>query len=192
MTKFILVGGYPHKAEDGGKAFTQELLKDFDDPVKLLICYFARPRQQWDVNYVADKVFFANHSSLKIEYQLAKVDQFIEQLRWMNAMYIRGGDTQTLLEMLAQNPDWHKELEGKTVAGSSAGAMAIAKYWYSLDTLKLGEGLGLVPVKVQVHYRSDYNAPNVDWDKADAELKNYKEDLPILCLKEGQFEVRAV
>lgn len=190
MTKYILIGGYPRKAEDGGKALAEEMAKGFQDPIKLLICYFARPRIQWEVNAVEDHLFFNGHlSPRKVEYQMAQVDTFIEQLRWADVMYIRGGTTATLLEKLAQCGDWNKELDGKTIAGSSAGAMAIAKYDYNLDTLKLSEGLGLVPVKVLVHYRSNYNAPNIDWDKAETELKAYKEDLPVLCLREGEFKV---
>lgn len=190
MTKYILIGGYPRKAEDGGKALAEEMVKGFEEPIKLLICYFARPRLQWELNMVEDHLFFGGHlSGKKVEYQMAKVDTFIDQIRWMDVMYIRGGTTETLLEKLAECPGWEKELEGKTIAGSSAGAMAIAKYWYGLDTLKLGDGLGFVPVKVLVHYRSNYNAPNVDWDRAETELKNYKETLPVLNLAEGQFEV---
>lgn len=189
-TKYILVGGYPHKAADSGKAFAEELVSGFKEPIKLLICYFARPRIQWEANYIADKLFFSGFATKKhIEYQLAKVDSFIEQARWMDVMYIRGGDTETLLEHFAKCSGWEKELRGKTVAGSSAGAMALAKYWYSPEKLKTGDGLGLLAVKVNVHYRSNFNAPNVDWNKADTELKNYKEDLPVYNLAEGQFEV---
>ena len=193
MTKYILVGGYPHKAADMGKAFAEELVKDFQEPVKLLICYFARPRIQWEVNYTADKLFFdALASGKEIEYQLARVETFIEQVQWMDAMYIRGGDTETLLKHFAQCTGWEKELSGKTVAGSSAGAMALAKYWYSPEKLKTGDGLGFVPVKVNVHYRSNFNAPNVDWDKADVELKDYREDIEVLNLGEGEFVVTSV
>lgn len=58
MTKYILVGGYPRKAEDGGKALAEEMMKGFEDPVKFLICYFARPRIQWEVNMGEDRLFF--------------------------------------------------------------------------------------------------------------------------------------
>lgn len=190
MTKYILVGGYPRKAPDGGKALAEEMVRDFEDPVKFLICYFARPRIQWEVNMVEDRLFFGGHlSGKKIEYQMAQVDTFVEQLHWANVVYIRGGTSATLLERLSECPGWGKELAGKTIAGSSAGAMALAKYDYNLDTLEFDEGLGLVPVKILVHYRSNYNAPNVDWDKAEVELKNYKEDLPLVALREGEFKV---
>lgn len=190
MTKYILVGGYPRKAPDGGKALAEEMVKGFEDPIRLLICYFARPRIQWEINSIEDKMFFGGHlGGRKVEYQMAQVETFLDQLRWANVLYIRGGKTTMLFEKLAQCPGWEKKLEGKTITGSSAGAMAIAKYDYNLDTLKLENGLGLVPVKVLVHYRSNYNAPNVGWDNAEEELKNYKEDLPLIALREGEFVV---
>jgi peptidase E len=190
MTKYILIGGYPRKAPDGGKALAEEMVKGFDEPIKLLVCYFARPKYQWGVNMIEDKMFFSNHlKGKKIEFQTAKVETFIEQLKWADAIYIRGGRTDKLFKLLKKCDGWEKELNGKTLAGSSAGAMAIAKYDYQLDDLKIEEGFGLVPVKVLVHYRSNYNAPNIDWNKALKELKDYKEDLPILKLAEGQFEV---
>lgn len=50
MTKYILVGGYIHKAVDGGKAFFEELIKDFrkNEPVRILNCLFARSRESWE------------------------------------------------------------------------------------------------------------------------------------------------
>ena len=191
MTKYILVGGYPRKAQDGGKAFAEELVKGFDEPVRALECLFARPRDNWEKAYAEDTEFFTKHLPGKqVEFQLAQPEKFLEQVQWANAIYIRGGISEAQLIAFAdQSGDWVKELDGKTLAGSSAGADVIAKYYYSLDDLKLGEGLGLVPVKVIPHWRSDYNAPNVDWDKALAELKNYKEDLPVLMLREGEFRV---
>ncbi|OGY61277.1 MAG: hypothetical protein A3H06_00980 [Candidatus Colwellbacteria bacterium RIFCSPLOWO2_12_FULL_44_13] len=190
MIKYILVGGYPRKAPDNGKALAEEMVKGFNEPIKLLVCYFARPKLQWKINMVEDHLFFTNHlKGKKIEFQTAKVETFIEQIRWANTIYIRGGRTDKLFKLLNQCEGWEKELNGKTLTGSSAGAMAIAKYDYNLDNLKLENGLGLVPVKVLVHYRSNYNAPHIDWDKAYLELKNYKEDLPILALAEGQFEI---
>lgn len=190
MTKYILVGGYPHKAADGGRGFAKELVGGFKEPVKILICYFARPRVQWEVNYIADKLWFKTLiGEKKIEYQLARPDSFKEQIKWMDAMYIRGGDADTLIEHLASCSGWEKELDAKTVAGSSAGAMALAKYWYSPEKLKIGDGFGLAPVKVNVHYRSNFNAPNVNWDEADKVLKSYGEDLKIFNLREGEFVV---
>lgn len=43
--------------------------------------------------------------------------------------------------------------------------------------LQCGDGLGVLPVKAIVHYSSDYNAPHVNWEKAEQELKAYKAEL---------------
>ena len=191
MTKYILVGGYPRKAPDGGKAFAEELVKGFSEPIKVVECLFARPRNNWEKAYEEDKEFFMKHLSGKqVEFQMAVPEKFLDQVKWAHAIYVRGGTSEAQLIAFAnQSGDWRKELDGKTLAGSSAGADVIAKYYYGLDDLKLGEGLGLVAVKVIPHWRSDYNAPNVDWDKALAELKSYKEALPILTLREGESRV---
>ena len=60
MTKYILVGGYIHKAQDGGKAFCEELVKGFNEnrPIKILDCMFARPRESWEEKINQDIDFF--------------------------------------------------------------------------------------------------------------------------------------
>ncbi len=191
MTKFILVGGYPLRALDGGKAFAEELVKGFGESVKVLECLFARPCDSWVKAFNEDKEFFTTIlPNNTLEFQMALPEQFREQVKWADAIYIRGGASDAiLLELQKQSEGWIEELSGKTLAGSSAGAHAVSKYYYGLDDLKIGEGLGLLPVKVIVHYRSDYNAPNINWNKAEQELKNYKEDLEIITLPEGCFKV---
>ncbi|MES2931620.1 MAG: hypothetical protein V4682_02890 [Patescibacteria group bacterium] len=94
-----------------------------------------------------------------------------------------------LLDALKECRGWEEELQGKTVAGTSAGVCFLSRYYYSLSNLEVREGLGLLPVKALVHYRSDYNAPNIDWDVAYQTLDEYGENLPILALPEGGFEI---
>lgn len=189
-TKYILVGGYPHKAPDGGKAFCEELVKGFNEPIKILNCLFARPIENWSKSFEQDKEFFTRHlPEKKIEIKSATFDKFIEQIIWADVVYIRGGSSERLLIELLKNADFKNKLTGKTIAGSSAGANAISKYFYEPDSLKLEEGLGILSVKTIVHYRSNYNSPNIDWDKAYSEFDSYKEKLPIIALAEGQFKV---
>jgi len=189
-TKYILVGGYRAKASDGGKAFVEELVKGFDEPVKILVCLFARPRETWNTAFLEDKEFFAAQLSQKrIEIVLADPKKFTGQVKYADVIYLHGGDTEQLVTALNADGEWKQELGDKTLAGSSAGADAIAKYYYGLDAQKVGEGLGLLQIKMIPHYRSNYNAPNIDWNKAYSELKDYKEDLPLIALKEGEFKV---
>lgn len=94
-----------------------------------------------------------------------------------------------LLDTLNRIPDWTRYIEGKTIAGTSAGADMLAKYAYGLDRLVVLDCLGILPLKFIPHWQSDYNAPNINWHKAYQELKEYKEDLEIVTLKEGEFKV---
>lgn len=65
--------------------------------------------------------------------------------------------------------------------------MAIAKYSHALEQDKFIEGLGLLPIKVIAHWKTDIY--EVDWDRALKEIKEYKEDLPVYTLAEGEFVV---
>ena len=151
---------------------------------------FARPREVWVEFLEKEKAAFARHVPDKhCELSLADPSQFAEQVRAADTIYIVGGYTHTLVEILKHLRGWTNELDGKTLAGSSAGADAIATYHYNLDLQSLGSGLGLLPIKMIPHWRSNYGDGKIDWDKAYAELKAYGEDRPIHTLAEGQFEV---
>ncbi|MBI3888826.1 Type 1 glutamine amidotransferase-like domain-containing protein [Candidatus Nomurabacteria bacterium] len=188
MIKYILAGGYPHKAKDGGKAFFMSLIENKPGPVKLLECLFSRPRENWEKSFLQDKNYMeTNITETKIDMKCATEENFIEELKWADAIYFRGGETKLLLERLLKHKGWEKLLEGKNIAGSSAGAYMLSKYYYDIESLCIKEGLGLTDTKVIVHFQS----PNykVEWKKALTELKKYKEDLPIFALAEGEFKI---
>jgi peptidase E len=191
MTKFILLGGYLSRAQDGGKSFADELVKGFGDSPKILLCFFARPQETW--RHIFEKelaAFRAYMPNKNPEIKLAHTDTYTEQVRWADVIYMRGGITDNLIEVLKRDLSWTKELDGKTLAGSSAGADAIATHHFNLDTKTVGSGLGLLPVKVIPHWKSDYHGPDFDWDAAYEQLKSHGPNLPILTLAEGQFEIR--
>jgi len=63
MTKYILAGGYIHKADDGGRSFCEELVKNFDFNKKVIIldCMFARPKDMWDKKLEEDREFLSKY-----------------------------------------------------------------------------------------------------------------------------------
>lgn len=188
MTKYILVGGYLHKAEDRGKAFVEELVKGFEDKtVKILDCMFARPRDSWEVKMVEDHELFFKYIK-DFELILALPEKFTEQVKEADVIFLRGGETRPLMEALSKDTQWLKHLGGKTVAGTSAGAEVISKYYCVVKTMRVGDGFNLIPIKFIPHWKSDYEGM-VDWDGAEQKLKDYKEELPILKLHEGEFKV---
>lgn len=191
MTKYILHGGSLWESADRDKKLVEELIGEVaNEPVKILICYFARPESQWDNLFATQKgQFDAFGLDRKYELLMAQPKDFISQLIWADVLFITGGAESKLRALLEKSPGWEKELNGKTIMGSSAGADLISKYYYNVDTLQIEEGFGLLPLKALVHYRSGYNAPNIDWDAVETELEKYKENLPVIKLAEGQFQV---
>ena len=192
MTKYILVGGYVHKALDGGKAFCEELIKDINKkPIKILDCTFARKPEEWKEVMEKDKLFLSKFIS-DFELELADPVNFTEQVKHSDVMYLKGGYTSPLMELLSKDMNWIKELDGKVVVGTSAGGDAIAKYYSVLKTSRVGDGLGLLPIKFIPHWKSDYSdeeVRDINWDTELQKLKDYKEELPIFTLAEGEFKV---
>lgn len=192
MIKYILVGGYVHKAKDEGRAFCEELIKGIDKkPVKILDCMFARKKEDWQDGIDRDKIFFSKFIK-DFELELAVPDKFTEQVKNSDVIYLRGGYTSPLIELLNKDIGWLKELEGKVLAGTSAGADAIARYYCVLKTHRVGDGLGLLPIKFIPHWKSDYSddeVRDIDWDEELKKIKEYKEELPIYTLGEGEFVV---
>ena len=192
MTKYILVGGYVNNALDEGKAFYEELVNGIDKkPVKILDCVFARPVDSWDDCINKDNFFFSKFIK-NFELELADPIRFTEQVKNSDVIFLRGGFTSALMDLLSKDMSWIKEIEGKVIAGTSAGGEVIAKYYHVLSSSRTGDGLGLLPIKFIPHWKSEHfdgEKQNIDFDKSLKELKEYKEELPVYTLKEGEFKV---
>ena len=184
-TRFIIAGGVITK-KNGGKDFFETFIKDFKEPVKILDVLFSRPEKTWEKIFEEDKIFYKEKLRKKFILELAQPEKFAEQVKNSDVIFFRGGSTNKLLEILRQDLSWIKFLDGKTLAGTSAGADAISKYYYDIETLNVKEGLGLVPVKVIVHFESD-SYPKVEWKNAVKQLENYGEKIQVHKLKEGDF-----
>ena len=190
MNKYILIGGYIYKAQDGGKAFSQELIKGINNkPIKILVCLFARSNDDWENRFKDDYTFYSkNMKDFKLE--LALPEKFITQLKNSDVIFFQGGNPRQLISILETTGDWRKELSEKTIVGSSGGADAISKYYGVIKSLNVGEGLGLLPIKFIPHWKSNYGYRTDDgMDLLLEKLKLYKEDLETIVLKDGEFVV---
>lgn len=190
MIKYVLVGGYIHKAQDEGKAFCEELVKGISKkPVRILDCLFARTPDSWEQRFKDDQEFFSKHIK-DFELELALPENFLEQLKDSDVLFFQGGVPYLLMSLLKKAGDWKKELEGKVIVGSSGGADAICKYYGVGKTSNVGEGLDLLSVKFIPHWKSDYvEGLGIDWDALLEKLKAYKENLPVYTVAEGEFKV---
>lgn len=191
VTKYVLIGGYASKAADGGKAACEEMVKGFQEPIKMLICLFARPAEGWASKFEEDKAFIAGHlPGRAIHFRMASVEDFAQEVAWADVIYLRGGDTPTLMTLLNKDRSWLQHLTGKTVVGTSAGACVVAAYDYDLDHHHFSKNLGLLPIKVIPHFRSDYGGPTTDWDGMYRDLAGYQDQsLEVVTLREGEFRV---
>jgi len=80
-------------------------------------------------------------------------------------------------------------LEGKTIAGSSAGAYVIGKYSAFHDDEsggKIRKGLGLLPLRVVTHYESLDMPPNPE---AFELLKNTEPEIELVLLRDFEWKV---
>lgn len=192
MTKYILAGGGVHLAPDNGKAFINELITGFSHkPVKILVCLFAVSKETWQEKFNRDQEYFSKFIS-DFELQLADESIFTEQVKRSDVIFLRGEHTRPLMDLLTRNIGWLQEIDGKVLAGTSAGAEAISKYYFVTKTNRNGEGLGLLPIKFIPHWKSTYfddEPQNINWDKIYSDFKNYKEDLKLIVLKEGEYKV---
>jgi hypothetical protein len=189
MTKYVLAGGYPEKAKDGGHSLCQVAASDYGNDINIVICLFARPKHLWESLSEESKKFFRkNLDDRKCNFLVAD-SSFIDQIKESNILYISGGDYKLLIKKLNKFENWYKNLNSKTIIGSSASTDLLSTYNYDLEYFKCSDGLGLVPVKTFVHFKSPNYRPPEGWSLAYENLLNYKDNLPIWKLREGEFKV---
>lgn len=190
MTKYILHGGYTSTDNELNRTFYEEIARDVADGGTILLCYFATREEDNSHRFKEDSERIKAQSHGKnFTFLSANEKDFIEQLKQSDAFYMRGGSTPKLLGILKKYGDLRENLEGKTIAGSSAGAYAIGQYSAFHDDESGGEvreGLGLLPLRVVTHHESHDLPPN---PKALSSLKNMAQELDLVLLKDFEWKV---
>jgi peptidase E len=154
-TKLILHGGF---SKDRGPVqeddeFFREIFKDTEEEVKLLGVYFAEREEMLQLRMEHDQVQFTKNSdSKKIDFRVASEKTFEADCAWADIIYLHGGHTAKLMEALKKYSNIKELLSTRIIAGDSAGANVLAKFFYSKNSKVIGEGLGILPFKLVVHY----------------------------------------
>lgn len=178
MTKYILHGGETSRSSKDNDDFFFEMIKDASDSVLVLLVYFSRPKEQWKSRMSQDVDRFVSVSPDRdIHFVLADedMDVFKTQIEKADVIYMRGGNTQMLLDTLRNCEDFGNLINGKVVSGSSAGACALSKYFHTGKSESVArDGLGILPLKVFVHYLEDKQEELSELEKYGEELKVYK------------------
>lgn len=180
-TKFILHGGFTKgKTEENNEDFYKEILKDAPENAQILLVPFAKEPDRIPIATERVKQEFVKQKWQKsVGFEIATEENFVEQSKNSDVIYFHGGTTIKLLEALRKFQPLKDLLDGKIVAGESAGANVFGKFFYSPSEDKVNEGLGFLPLKIIPHYSEQYKG----------KLDNVGEDLELLALPEYEFKV---
>ncbi len=188
MTTFVLHGGFTSTKNALNAGFYGEFSKYVSDGANILLIYFARKDDEIPKLFEEDeRNILEQAGNKKFEFTVASSNDFMEQLKNANVLYMRGGDTDKLLGTLKQHPEFGKIIQGKVVIGSSAGAYVLAQYYYSGSKNGVFEGLGTVPVRVTCHYESKIMKREAD-QKGVAALEKYPQNLELIVLRDYEWK----
>ena len=184
-TTYILHGGRSSSGSHESRAFFEEIIKRSQYPLRLLLAYFARPEEQWGAVFERDRQSFQNiaaQGAIEITLASKQRDEFARQLVEATAIYLSGGKTKGLKDMLQTVPNLADAFRGKVVAGSSAGVHALCRYYYNRAADQIDRGLGIIPVKVICHYSGNSQ-------KALERLVSTGEASQVVTIPEEQFVI---
>lgn len=182
MTKYILHGGYTNTDNELNKGFFNEISKELSEGDNILVVYFSRQENEYEKLFNQDKQNILNNANgKKLEITLAFRSDFINQIKKSNAIYMRGGDTEQLLATLKAYPDFIEAIKNKVVAGSSAGAYVLAKYYYTHSKDMVREGLNILPIRLICHYNNSKEL--ID------RFNQYSKEFELIILKDYEYKV---
>jgi peptidase E len=182
MTKFILHGGGETQRNKKHDEFFREFIKNLPEKAKVLLVYFAVEDDLVAEKHLVYEKYFRDLSAGKeIELKIASKENFIDELRWAEGVYFRGGDTYMLLDAIKEYPEFEEEiLKKELVAGSSAGVYFLSNHSLSASRGIVYEGLGILSIKTNCHYEDNKKEEIKILDKYPGEL---------LLLKEGEYKI---
>lgn len=185
MTKYILHGGKTSVNSPDNQKYYLETINIPKKNINLLIVLFAREPQVWNEKFEQYRQIFLNLDSDKqINFVLSDPDPkiFTRQIQEADTIFILGGETIRLIKQLENIKNLKELFKDKTIAGSSAGANFLSKYYYTINGKEVWRGMGILEIKTFPHFEPSLT-------KELNELKNYKENLPIYTLPEEKFEI---
>ena len=186
MTTYLLHGGKTSINNPNNDRFFDEFANLVDKPeVKILLCYWARTKDQWKTKSEQDISRIKKKTNKKIIFQLVENPTKLQiQLTENDVLYVAGGEAY-LLEPYYKELGFLKEkLNNKIYAGSSMGTFLVSEnYVLSLDdqdTNTIHQGVGLLPIQTLCHW-------NIE-TKKEQKLKLLKQNnKPILVLNETEY-----
>jgi peptidase E len=153
-TKVIINGGWPASADKSDPEFFTEILKDTKNNLNILLILFAEKAvSAWEEK---SKYIINEFNSVKINkvlnFVIAEESKLKSQVESADIVYIRGGNTPVLLDVINKIPSFISWLRGKIVAGESAGTYLLSTCFFSKTIGETRRGIGLLPIKSICHF----------------------------------------
>lgn len=196
MTKYILHGGDIRGSKASGKSFFEAIVKDLDPQPTILMCFFAQPETRWPELFKEWTERISKTLALKPKFEMAFEDNYPDQAKRADALFIYGGDCNLLQDKAKNTKGFIESLSKiKVVAGSSAGAILLSQKSWCCDDRDVNTGLGITPLNCMVHYKSSSYAKNdsrgpIDWEAAEKDLQTaIGKNAKVTRLAEGEFVV---
>jgi peptidase E len=182
MTKFILHGGRAKETSKDNDAFLAEITVGSLGKTRILLNYFAREDQEKILDWFKKDCsrILKNSKNKNIVFEIVSLKKISAQLKKADIMYVAGGSTFRLVKIMKRVKNFKNLIKGKVIAGTSAGAYFVCKYFYENDEQKIGKGLGVLNLKITGHFKPKNQ-------KSFRILSNYKENLPLLILPERKW-----
>jgi peptidase E len=187
-TKFLLHGGRVTIKDERNDSYFRELTKNLEDEETVLFVGFSRiDKTERDAIYERDKTLILAQTNKKLKVVNAVHENFIDQVSAAQSIHITGGETAALIKDIQNYPDFAAAIEGKVVGGSSAGANLLSTYCFSNSAGGVIEGLGVLPIRLLVHYGNpEYRGT----DQTVKLLEEYPNELELLLLAECEWVAR--
>lgn len=188
MTTYILHGGATSKESTDNDNFFKQFTYLVDkENVQILICYFARGKDEWENLLKRDEPKIRKSSNKRMLINIAdNAEDLYKKLQVSDVLYVAGGEGEYLEPYYAELNNLESALKGKVYIGSSMGAFMVSRYYVlSFASKKKNEvhkGLGILPINTLCHW-------NVEGEK-EKKIKMLKEadsQSPILFLDEEKF-----
>jgi peptidase E len=187
MTKYILHGGFTRADNELNRSFFAEFGKDLKNGDGVLLVLFASTNSNKEELFGDLVQRFNSHiQSENVSFTQATEADFEAQLQEASAVYIHGGNTPTLMTALKNYPNLKEKFSGKTIAGSSAGAYALAAYCTAHTEEHLRKGLGILPIRLVCHFESSELPPS---ETSLTELRKADQSLELICLRDSEWKV---
>lgn len=193
MTTYLLHGGMIFNVKNASnEAYFRRIAEAVPEGGTALIVLFAADEARWPEIFETMKSNLgAELGGKDIRYRLASREHFVEECRQSDAIVIRGGSTDRLIEALRAYSGLSDAWSGKLVAGSSAGAYALGTYNYDKGNRRIRDGLGFVPSRVLCHFESE-DPKERNGEDALAIMESEHTELPLILLRDTQWKEIAV